>query len=125
MNLDKISVIYVFVALARLLYGVDGVVTHFMFHFDDVPIATYLSATVGIIIAVALLLPLSKKFALFFASVNAASGLAGFLIMGWIFIAGEEETVINPVLAPLVSAIVFSALLYFRPMLTEKRIKLQ
>jgi hypothetical protein len=123
MKLDKIVVVYFFVALARILYGIDGVVSHYMFHFDDLPIATYISATVGIIIAVALLLPLSKRLALFFAGVNAASGLAGFLIMGWIYVAGEEETVINPVLAPLVSAIVFSALLYLRPILMESRKK--
>jgi hypothetical protein len=125
MKLDKIVVVYLFVALARILYGIDGVVSHYMFHFDDFAIATYISAAVGIIIGIALVLPLSKRLALFFASVNAASGLAGFLIMGWIYIAGEEETVINPVLAPLVSAIVFSVLLYLKPMLTEKRKKLK
>lgn len=119
MKIYRIAVVYIFIALARLLYGIDGVVTHYLFHFDDFPIATYIAAGMGILIAIALLLPLSRRLALFFAGVNAASGLAGFLIMGWIFIAGEEEEVINPVLAPLVSAIVFSALLYFKPMLTE------
>jgi hypothetical protein len=121
MKPDKIVVVYFFVALARILYGIDGIVAHSMFHFDDFAIATYISAAVGIIIAIALLLPLSKRLALFFASINTASGLAGFLIMGWIYIAGEEEIVLNPVLAPLVSAIVFSALLYLKPILTEKR----
>jgi hypothetical protein len=69
------------------------------------------------VIALALLLSLSNGIAMFFAGVNAASGLTGFLIMGWIYIAGEEEVVINPVLAPQVSAIVFSALLYLKPKL--------
>ena len=59
------------------------------------------------------MLPLSKRLALFFAGVNAASRLAGFLIMGWIYVAGEE-TVINPVLAPLVSAIVLFSLDLFQ-----------
>ena len=54
MKLDKILVVYLFVALARILYGIDGVVSHYMFHFDDLPIATYISAVVGIIIAIAL-----------------------------------------------------------------------
>jgi hypothetical protein len=123
LKFDRIAVVYVFVAVARLLYGVDGVVSHYMFHFDDFAIATYISAAMGILIAIALLLPLSKRLALLFAGINAASGLAGFLIMGWIYIAGEEEVLVNPVLAPLVSAIVFSALLYLRPILTENRQK--
>lgn len=120
MKLDKIAVVYVLVALARLLYGIDGVVSHYMFHFDDVPIATYYSAGIGIVIAIAFLLPLSHRIALFFAGVNAASGLTGFLIMGWIYIAGEEEVAVNPVLAPLVSAIAFSALLYLKPKLAAR-----
>ena len=91
-----------------------------MFHFDDFAIATYFSAAIGIVIAIALLLPLSNRIAMFFAGVNAATGLAGFLIMGWIYISGEEEA-INPVLAPLVSAIVFSALLYFKPKFTARK----
>jgi hypothetical protein len=120
MKLDKIVVVYVFIALARLLYGIDGTVAHYTFHFDDFAIASYFSAGIGILIAVALLLPLSNRIAMFFAGVNAASGLAGFLIMGWIYISGEEEA-INPVLAPLVSAIVFSALLYLKPKLAAQR----
>ena len=116
MKFDSIAIVYVFVALARLLYGLDGAIAHYMFHFDDFAIATYFSAGIGILIAVALLLPLSNRVALLFAGVNAASGLAGFLIMGWIYISGQEE-VIDPVLAPLVSAIVFSALLYLKPKL--------
>jgi hypothetical protein len=91
-----------------------------MFHFDDFAIATYFSAAIGIVIAIALLLPLSNRIAILFASVNTASGLTGFLIMGWIYISGEEEA-INPVLAPLVSAIVFSALLYLKPKLTARK----
>jgi hypothetical protein len=120
-KLDQIAVVYIFVALARLLYGVDGSISHYMFHFDDFAIATYIAAGMGILIAIALLLPLSNRLALLFAGVNAASGLAGFLIMGWIYIGGEEEVVVNPVLAPLVSAIVFSALLYLKPKLTQHR----
>jgi hypothetical protein len=123
LKFDKIAVVYVFVALARLLYGVDGTISHYMFHFDDFAIATYIAAGMGILIAIALLLPLSKRLALVFAGVNSVSGVAGFLIMGWIYIAGEEEVVVNPVLAPLVSAIVFSALLYLKPKLTENRQK--
>jgi hypothetical protein len=112
--------VYAFVALARLLYGIDGATAHYLFHFDDFAIAAYFSAGIGVLIAVALLLPLSKKASLFFAGVNAVGGLAGFLIMGWMYVFGEEEVAINPVLAPLVSAIAFSALLYFKPMLTNQ-----
>jgi hypothetical protein len=119
MRVDRIEVVYIFVALARLLYGIDGIVSHYMFHFDDFAIATYIAAGMGILITIALLLPLSNRLALIFAGVNAVSGLAGVLIMGWIYIFGEEETVVNPVLAPLVSAIVFSALLYLKPKVTE------
>jgi hypothetical protein len=78
-----------------------------------------LSAGIGIVISIALLLPFSNRVALLFAAVNSVSGLAGFLIMGWIYIGGEEE-VIDPVLAPLVSAIVFSALLHVKPKLTAQ-----
>ncbi len=116
-KLDKISVAYAFIALARFLYGVDGTASHYMFHFDDFAIATYTTAVVSIVIAIAFLLPLSNRIAILFASINAASGLAGFLIMGWLSISAEEPDVVNPVLAPLVSAIVFSALLYFKPKL--------
>ncbi len=73
----------------------------------------------GIVIAIAFLLPLSSRTALFFASLNAAGGLAGFVIMGWIYFFGEEADAINPVFAPLVSAIAFSALLYFKPKLSR------
>lgn len=123
LKLDRIAIVYIFVALARLLYGIDGSVAHYMFHFDDFAIATYFSAAIGIVIAIALLLPLSSRAAMFFAVVNGASGLAGFLIMGWIYIGGGEEAV-NPVLAPLVSAIVFSAFLYLKPKLTSTRARL-
>ena len=119
MNINRIEVVYILVAMARLLYGIDGIVSHYMFHFADFAIATYIAAGVGFLITIALLLPLSNRGALIFAGVNTASGLAGFLIMGWIYIFGEEETVVNPVLAPLVSAIVFSTLLYLKPKLTE------
>ena len=44
MKLDQIAVVYIFVALARLLYGVDGSISHYMFHFDDFAIATYIAA---------------------------------------------------------------------------------
>jgi hypothetical protein len=88
LKIERIAVVYVFVAVARLLYGVEGVVSHYMFHFDDFAIATYIAAVMGILIAIALLLPLSKRLALLFAGINAASGLAGFVIMGWIYIAG-------------------------------------
>ena len=44
MKFDKIVIVYVFVALARLLYGLDGAIAHYMFHFDDFAIATYFSA---------------------------------------------------------------------------------
>ncbi len=121
MKLDRIPIVYTLIALARFLYGVDGSVGHYTFHFDDFAIATYTSAAIGIIISVAFLLPLSNKVAKFFAGINAASGLTGFLIMGWMYINGEDPTIINPVLAPLVSAIVFSALLYLKPKLTENR----
>lgn len=42
--------------------------------------------------------------------------------MGWLYVYGEESDIINPVLAPLVSAIVFSALLYLKPKLLEKNL---
>lgn len=121
LKLDRISIVYIFVALARLLYAIDGTISHYMFHFDDFAVATYAGAAVGIVITIALLLPLSNKAAIFFAAINAASGLIGFLIMGWIYVYGEEVSVVNPVLAPLVSAIVFSALLYLKPKLIETR----
>ena len=117
----NIAIVYVLVALARLLYGIDGSISHYMFHFDDFAVATYASATIGILIAIVLVLPLSNRVALFFAGLNAASGLAGFFMMGWIYVYGEEAVAINPVLAPLVSAIVFSALLYLKPKLTQER----
>jgi hypothetical protein len=120
MKFDRIMIVYVFVALARLLCGLDGAIAHYMFHFDDFAIATYFSAGIGILIAITLLIPLSKRVALFFAGVNTASGLAGFLIMGWIYISGQEE-IIDPVLAPLVSAIVFSALLHLKPKLAAPK----
>jgi hypothetical protein len=41
MKLNKSAVVYIFVALARLLCGIDGTVAHYMFHFDDFAIAAY------------------------------------------------------------------------------------
>jgi hypothetical protein len=114
----RAEIVYFFVALARLLYGFEGSMGHYWFHSSDYAIAAYASAAVTIVIMVALLLPLSQKLAFVFAGINAASGLAGFAIMGWLYISGNDPTVTNPVLAPLVGGIVFSALLYYKPVIT-------
>jgi hypothetical protein len=76
-----------------------------------------LSAGVGIVIAIALLLPLSRRLALLFVGISTVSGIIGFTEMSWIYLS-EGET--NPVTAPLVGAIVFSALLYLKPRLQGK-----
>jgi len=81
---------------------------------SQIPISYYLSAGVGIVIAIALILPLSKRLAIFFAAISAVSGIVGFAVMSWIFVTEGEA---NPVTAPLVGAIAFSALLYLRPRL--------
>lgn len=74
MKLDKITLVYFLVALARLLYAVDGSVAHYMYHFDDFAIATYAGIIIGILITVALLLPLSNRTAILFAGINATGG---------------------------------------------------
>lgn len=116
----RVEIIYFFVAVARLLYGFEGSTGHYWFHFDEYAIATYASAAVTIITMVALVLPLTQKMAFVFAAINGASGIAGFAIMGWLYFFGGESQVTNPVLAPLVGGVVFSALLYFKPALTRE-----
>jgi hypothetical protein len=59
---------------------------------------------------VALLLPLSQKLAFVFAGINAASGVIGCVINGWLYISDNDPAVTNPVLVPLVGAIVFGLL---------------
>ena len=116
LKVNNITIIYGLAAIARLLYAVEGTVAHYTIH-SDIPISYFLSAGVGIVIAIALLLPLSRKLALLFVGISAASGITGFLVMSWIYLS-EGET--NPVTAPLVGAIVFSALLYLKPRLEGK-----
>jgi hypothetical protein len=116
LKVNDIVVIYGLAALARLLYAAEGTVAHYTIH-SDIPISYFLSAGVGIVIAIALLLPLSKKLALLFVGISVASGIIGFAEMSWIYLT-EGET--NPVTAPLVGAIVFSALLYLKPRLQGK-----
>jgi hypothetical protein len=114
LKLNNVAVVYVLAAMARLLWTLEGTVAHYSVH-SDIPISYYLSAGVGIVIAIALILPLSKRLAIFFAAISAVSGIVGFAVMSWIFVI-EGET--NPVTAPLVGAITFSALLYLKPRLT-------
>jgi len=114
LKLNNVAVVYVLAAMARLLWTLEGTVAHYSVH-SDIPISYYLSAGVGIVIAIALILPLSKRLAIFFAAISAVSGIVGFAVMSWIFVT-EGET--NPVTAPLVGAITFSALLYLKPRLT-------
>lgn len=114
LKVNSITVIYSLAAIARLLYAMEGTVAHYTSH-SDIPVSYFLSAGVGIVIAIALLLPLSRRFAILFVGINVVSGLIGFVEMGWIYMT-EGET--NPVTAPLVGAIVFSALLYLKPRLT-------
>jgi hypothetical protein len=116
LKVNNITTIYGLVALARLLYAGEGTVAHYTIH-SDVPIPYFLSAGVGIVIAIALLLPLSRKHGLVFVGISVASGIIGFAEMSWIYLT-EGET--NPVTAPLVGAIVFSALLYLKPRLQDK-----
>ena len=116
LKVNNITIIYGLAALARLLYAGEGTVAHYTIH-SDIPISYFLSAGVGIVIAIALLLPLSRKHALVFVGISAASGIIGFTEMSWIYLT-EGET--NPVTAPLVGAIVFSALLYLKPRLEGK-----
>jgi hypothetical protein len=116
LKVNNIAIIYGLAAIARLLYAAEGTVAHYTIH-SDIPISYFLSAGVGIVIAIALLLPLSRKLALLFVGISVASGIVGFAEMGWIYLS-EGET--NPVTAPLVGAIVFSALLYLKPRLEGK-----
>ena len=116
MKVNNITIIYGLAALARLLYAAEGTVAHYTIH-SDIPISYFLSAGVGIVIAIALLLPLSRKHALVFIGISAGSGIIGFAEMSWIYLT-EGET--NPVTAPLVGAIVFSTLLYLKPRLGGK-----
>jgi len=113
MKTNSITIVYGLAAVARLLYAVEGTMAHYMMH-SDIPVSYFLSAGVGVVIAIALLLPLSRKLALLFVGISAASGITGFTVMSWIYLT-EGET--NPVTAPLVGAIVFSALLYLKPRL--------
>jgi K+-transporting ATPase A subunit len=116
LKVNSVVMIYVLAAIARLLYAGEGTVAHYAIH-SDIPVSYFLSAGVGIVIAIALLLPLSRRLALFFVGISVVSGLIGFAEMSWIYVT-EGET--NPVTAPLVGAIVFSALLYLKPRLTGK-----
>ena len=116
LKVNNITIIYGLAALARLLYAGEGTIAHYTIH-SDIPISYFLSAGVGIVIAIALLLPLSRKQALVFVGISAVSGIIGFAEMSWIYLT-ESET--NPVTAPLVGAIVFSALLYLKPRLEGK-----
>ena len=113
---NSVWIIYVLVAIARLLYAGEGTVAHYTMH-SDIPVSYFLSAGVGIVVAIALLLPLSKRLALLFVGISVVSGIIGFAEMSWIYLT-EGET--NPVTAPIVGAIVFSALLYLKPKLTGK-----
>jgi hypothetical protein len=116
LKVNSVVTIYALAAIARLLYAGEGTVAHYTIH-SDIPVSYFLSAGVGIVIAIALLLPLSRRLALLFVGISVVSGLIGFAEMSWIYVT-EGET--NPVTAPLVGAIVFSALLYLKPRLTGK-----
>lgn len=113
---NSIMIVYVLAAIARLLYAGEGAVAHYTIH-SDIPASYFLSAGVGIVIAIALLLPLSRRLAMLFIGISVVSGIIGFSEMSWIYLT-EGET--NPVTAPVVGAIVFSALLYLKPRLTNK-----
>jgi hypothetical protein len=113
---SSVSIIYVLAAIARLLYAMEGTVAHYTIH-SDIPASYFMSAGVGIVVAIALLLPLSSRLALLFVGISVVSGIIGFAEMSWIYVT-EGET--NPVTAPIVGAIVFSALLYLKPRLTGK-----
>jgi len=106
LKLNSVAIIYVLAAIARVLYALEGTVAHYTIH-SDIPISYYLSVGVGIVVAIALLVPLSRRL-----------GIIGFAVMGWIYMTEGES---NPVTAPLVGAIVFSALLYLKPRLTQSK----
>lgn len=116
LKLNNVTIVYSLAAIARLLYAMEGTMAHYTMH-SDIPISYFLSAGVGIVIAIALLLPLSRRLALLFVGISTVSGIIGFTEMSWIYLS-EGET--NPVTAPLVGAIVFSALLYLKPKLQDK-----
>ena len=113
---NSVSIIYVLAAIARLLYSVEGTMAHYMEHLY-IPVSYFLSAGVGVVVAIALLLPLSRRLALLFVGISVVSGIIGSAVMGWIFVTTGMT---NPVTAPIVGAIVFSALLYLKPKLTAK-----
>jgi len=117
LKLNSVAIIYVLAAIARVLYALEGTVAHYTIH-SDVPISYYLSVGVGIVVAIALLVPLSRRLAILFAGISVVSGIIGFAVMGWIYMTEGES---NPVTAPLVGAIVFSALLYLKPRLTQSK----
>jgi hypothetical protein len=116
LKLNNVTIVYSLAAIARLLYAMEGTMAHYTMH-SDIPISYFLSAGVGIVIAIALLLPLSRRLALLFVGISTVSGIIGFTEMSWIYLS-EGET--NPVTAPLIGAIVFSALLYLKPKLQDK-----
>ena len=117
LKLNSVAIIYVLAAIARVLYALEGTVAHYTIH-SDIPVSYYLSVGVGIVVAIALLVPLSRRLAILFAGISVVSGIIGFAVMGWIYIIEGES---NPVTAPLVGAIVFSALLYLKPRLTQSK----
>ena len=84
--------ICVLAAIVRLLYAVEGTVAHYTIHFD-IPLASYMSAGVGIVVAIGLLLPLSRRLAILFTGISVISGIVGFAMMSWIYLT-EGET--NP-----------------------------
>ena len=117
LKLNSVAIIYVLAAIARVLYALEGTVAHYTIH-SDIPVSYYLSVGVGIVVAIALLVPLSRRLAILFAGISVVSGIIGFAVMGWIYMTEGES---NPVTAPLVGAIVFSALLYLKPRLTQSK----
>ena len=119
LKLNSISIIYILAAVARLLYGFEGTYSHYTTHFDDAStaISVYIGAGVAILIAVALLLPLSRRLAILFVAIQMASGIIGLVVMMWFFASGE----VNPATAPLVGGIMFSALLYVKPKITDNK----
>lgn len=119
--LKSTKIIYVLAALARLMYGFEGTYSHYLNHFDDpiTAISVYISAGVAVVIAIALLIPLSRRLTIFFITIQVVSGVTGTAIMTWFLTQGE----LNPVTAPVVGGIMFSALLYFKPTLMETELK--
>jgi hypothetical protein len=116
LRFNSVTIVYVLAAIARLLYAMEGTTAHYTIH-SYIPMSYYLSAGVGIIIAIALVLPLSRRLALLFVGISVGSGIIGFAVMSWIYVT---QGVTNPVTAPIVGAIVFSALLYLKPRLTGR-----